>query len=132
MEGLVVPVFVVCVMAIHSSTSDTTRQPRSGEVNGRGLCTIVELCSVSLCTCLFVANVHFERCLINFVTLLFCTYVIIEYHFTSKDAMLKSIANGDFIEHAEFSGNIYGTRCACTIGQSAVNMYIPLSGNHVI
>jgi guanylate kinase len=32
-----------------------------------------------------------------------------EYHFTSRDIMLKGIEGGEFIEHAEFSGNMYGT-----------------------
>lgn len=33
-----------------------------------------------------------------------------EYHFTSKEEMKKSIDEGNFIEWAEFSGNVYGTR----------------------
>lgn len=31
------------------------------------------------------------------------------YHFTSREEMLNAIKNGEFIESAEFSGNIYGT-----------------------
>lgn len=33
----------------------------------------------------------------------------IAYHFTSRDVMDAGIAAGDFVEHAEFSGNLYGT-----------------------
>ena len=33
-----------------------------------------------------------------------------EYHFTTKEEMKKSIDAGAFIEWAEFSGNMYGTR----------------------
>ena len=33
-----------------------------------------------------------------------------EYHFTTKKQMEKAIGEGKFIEHAEFSGNLYGTR----------------------
>ncbi|XP_012590073.1 PREDICTED: guanylate kinase [Condylura cristata] len=33
-----------------------------------------------------------------------------EYHFVTREAMQRDIAAGDFIEHAEFSGNLYGTR----------------------
>ncbi|KAI9240984.1 guanylate kinase [Podila verticillata NRRL 6337] len=33
----------------------------------------------------------------------------IAYHFTSKSEMLKKIAQGDFLEHAIFSDNMYGT-----------------------
>lgn len=32
-----------------------------------------------------------------------------EYHFVTKEEMLKKIDRGDFLEHAQFSGNFYGT-----------------------
>ncbi|XP_034533285.1 guanylate kinase 1b [Notolabrus celidotus] len=32
-----------------------------------------------------------------------------DYHYTTREAMQEGIANGDFIENAEFSGNLYGT-----------------------
>ncbi len=32
-----------------------------------------------------------------------------EYHFVSREQMLKAVENNEFLEHAEFSGNIYGT-----------------------
>ncbi|KAF7260866.1 hypothetical protein EG68_02528 [Paragonimus skrjabini miyazakii] len=32
-----------------------------------------------------------------------------DYHFVSKETMLKDIAAGKFLEHAEFAGNLYGT-----------------------
>lgn len=32
-----------------------------------------------------------------------------EYHFVTREEILKSIENNEFLEHAEFSGNIYGT-----------------------
>ncbi|XP_010169643.1 guanylate kinase, partial [Antrostomus carolinensis] len=47
--------------------TDTTRQPRPGEVNGK------------------------------------------DYHFVTREEMQKEIDAGEFIEHAEFSGNMYGT-----------------------
>lgn len=31
------------------------------------------------------------------------------YHFVDRSAMLKAIAEGRFLEHAEYSGNLYGT-----------------------
>ena len=55
-------------IVFYCSAADTTRQPRSGEVDGR------------------------------------------EYHFSTKEDMQQAIAEGQFIENAEFSGNIYGTR----------------------
>lgn len=33
-----------------------------------------------------------------------------DYHFTTREKMQESIDNGDFIESAVFSGNVYGTR----------------------
>eukprot|EP00047_Mylnosiga_fluctuans_P002939 m.226668 g.226668 ORF g.226668 m.226668 type:complete len:222 (-) comp11456_c0_seq1:47-712(-) len=33
----------------------------------------------------------------------------VEYYFTTREEMEKMIANGEFIETAEFSGNLYGT-----------------------
>jgi guanylate kinase len=32
-----------------------------------------------------------------------------EYHFVTREEMKKAIENGEFLEYAEFSGNIYGT-----------------------
>lgn len=32
-----------------------------------------------------------------------------EYYFVTREQMREAIANGDFVEHAEFGGNIYGT-----------------------
>lgn len=32
-----------------------------------------------------------------------------DYHFVTRDDMTRAIANNEFVEHAEFSGNLYGT-----------------------
>eukprot|EP00124_Ichthyophonus_hoferi_P004546 Ihof_evm2s515 gene=Ihof_evmTU2s515 len=32
-----------------------------------------------------------------------------DYHFVTREELLAEVAKGMFIEHAEFSGNIYGT-----------------------
>ena len=32
-----------------------------------------------------------------------------DYHFSDKDSMMEMLDNNDFIETAEFSGNMYGT-----------------------
>lgn len=40
-----------------------------------------------------------------------------DYYFVTREVMQQDIAAGDFIEHAEFSGNLYGTRWA-TLGTS--------------
>ncbi len=54
------------------SVSYTTRQPRTGEVNGT------------------------------------------HYNFVSREEFQKRIDGGDFLEHAEVFGNLYGTSCSAT------------------
>ncbi|CAJ0948946.1 unnamed protein product [Ranitomeya imitator] len=34
---------------------------------------------------------------------------VADYHFVTREEMQRGIDNGDFIEHAVFSGNMYGT-----------------------
>ena len=36
--------------------------------------------------------------------------LFLDYFFVSREAMEKAIADEEFIEHAEFGGNLYGTR----------------------
>uniref|UniRef100_A0A8C4GKT1 Guanylate kinase n=1 Tax=Dicentrarchus labrax TaxID=13489 RepID=A0A8C4GKT1_DICLA len=45
-----------------------------------------------------------------------------DYHFTTKEAMQEGIDNGDFIENAEFSGNMYGTSKAAIEDVQAQNL----------
>jgi len=33
----------------------------------------------------------------------------VQYHFVSRDAFTSLLGDGGFVEHAEFSGNLYGT-----------------------
>lgn len=35
-----------------------------------------------------------------------------DYHFVTRDAFLDGVSRGEFIEHAEFGGNLYGTTIA--------------------
>jgi len=42
--------------------------------------------------------------------LIACCCCYADYHFVSRDDMTRAIANNEFVEHAEFSGNLYGTR----------------------
>ncbi|XP_067824111.1 guanylate kinase isoform X2 [Heptranchias perlo] len=44
-----------------------------------------------------------------------------DYHFVSRDEMLHSIEAGEFIENAEFSGNLYGTSKAAVQAVQAKN-----------
>lgn len=45
-----------------------------------------------------------------------------DYHFTTREAMQEGIENGDFIENAEFSGNMYGTSKAAIEDVQAQNL----------
>ncbi|XP_019936397.1 guanylate kinase 1b isoform X2 [Paralichthys olivaceus] len=45
-----------------------------------------------------------------------------DYHFTTREAMEEGITNGDFIENAEFSGNMYGTSTAAVEDVLARNL----------
>ncbi|XP_031163084.1 guanylate kinase 1b isoform X2 [Sander lucioperca] len=45
-----------------------------------------------------------------------------DYHFTTKEAMQEGIDNGEYIENAEFSGNLYGTSKAAIEDVQAKNL----------
>lgn len=45
-----------------------------------------------------------------------------DYHFTTREAIQQGIDNGDFIENAEFSGNMYGTSKAAVEDVLAQNL----------
>ncbi|XP_044055745.1 guanylate kinase 1b isoform X2 [Siniperca chuatsi] len=45
-----------------------------------------------------------------------------DYHFTTREAMQEGIDKGDFIENAEFSGNLYGTSKAAIEDVQAKNL----------
>ncbi|XP_013855939.1 guanylate kinase 1b isoform X2 [Austrofundulus limnaeus] len=45
-----------------------------------------------------------------------------DYHFTTREVMQESIDEGEFIENAEFSGNLYGTSKAAVEDVRAKNL----------
>uniref|UniRef100_A0A8C2BE90 Guanylate kinase n=1 Tax=Cyprinus carpio TaxID=7962 RepID=A0A8C2BE90_CYPCA len=45
-----------------------------------------------------------------------------DYHYVSREVMKAAIANGEFIENAEFSGNMYGTSKAAVQAVQAKNL----------
>uniref|UniRef100_A0A1A8PSY0 Guanylate kinase n=2 Tax=Nothobranchius TaxID=28779 RepID=A0A1A8PSY0_9TELE len=45
-----------------------------------------------------------------------------DYHFVTREAMQAAINNGEFIENAEFSGNMYGTSKAAVQAVQAKNL----------
>uniref|UniRef100_A0A8C5AHS9 Guanylate kinase 1b n=1 Tax=Gadus morhua TaxID=8049 RepID=A0A8C5AHS9_GADMO len=82
------------------SVSHTTRKPRPGEEEGKGLNMLPMLLGATL---LPVADVFSSKDVVIFKPFL------PDYHYTTREAMQEGIDNGDFIENAEFSGNLYGT-----------------------
>ncbi|XP_053740024.1 guanylate kinase isoform X6 [Synchiropus splendidus] len=49
-------------------------------------------------------------------------FSVSHYHYVSREAMQAAIARGDFIENAEFSGNLYGTSKAAVQAVQAKNL----------
>ncbi|XP_050949560.1 guanylate kinase isoform X1 [Labeo rohita] len=45
-----------------------------------------------------------------------------DYHYVTREVMQAAIANGEFIENAEFSGNMYGTSKAAVQAVQAKNL----------
>lgn len=46
----------------------------------------------------------------------------LDYHYVTREVMQASIDNGEFIENAEFSGNMYGTSKAAVQDVQAKNL----------
>ncbi|XP_069013692.1 guanylate kinase isoform X2 [Embiotoca jacksoni] len=101
------------------SVSHTTRNPRPGEENGRGTA-----CSSSFKTTKASHNSFNQHCcgfLCVFCVPFFCGGVS-DYHYVTRDVMQAGIDNGDFIESAVFSGNMYGTSKAAVQDVQAKNL----------
>ncbi|XP_034737861.1 guanylate kinase 1b isoform X1 [Etheostoma cragini] len=104
------------------SVSHTTRNPRPGEENGKGLNTLPMLLGFTL---LPVADVFSSEDLEKSASLSSenkSETTDKDYHFTTKDAMQEGIDSGDYIESAEFSGNLYGTSKAAIEDVQAKNL----------
>ncbi|XP_030583427.1 guanylate kinase 1b isoform X1 [Archocentrus centrarchus] len=104
------------------SVSHTTRNPRPGEKDGKGLNKLPMLLGATL---LPVADILSSED-IEMSTSLSCPNesetTDEDYHFTTKEAMQDGIDNGEFIENAEFSGNMYGTSKAAIEDVRAKNL----------
>ncbi|XP_066122406.1 guanylate kinase isoform X2 [Saccopteryx bilineata] len=63
-------------------------------------------------------------------------FSVSHYYFVTKEVMQRDIDAGDFIEHAEFSGNLYGTSKAAVRMVQAMNQIcvldVDLQGVHSI
>nr|XP_043903101.1 guanylate kinase 1b isoform X1 [Solea senegalensis] len=103
------------------SVSHTTRNPRPGEENGKGLNRLPMLLGATL---LPVAGVFSSD--LEMSTSVSCPNesetTEKDYHFTTREAMEEGISKGDFIENAEFSGNMYGTSKAAIEDVLAKNL----------
>ncbi|XP_017262566.1 guanylate kinase 1b isoform X1 [Kryptolebias marmoratus] len=104
------------------SVSHTTRNPRPGEEDGKGLNKLPMLLGATL---LPVADVLSSEDL-EMSTPFSCPNesetTDKDYHFTTREAMRESIDEGQFIENAEFSGNMYGTSKAAVEDVRAKNL----------
>uniref|UniRef100_A0A3P9IES4 Guanylate kinase 1b n=1 Tax=Oryzias latipes TaxID=8090 RepID=A0A3P9IES4_ORYLA len=92
------------------SVSHTTRNPRPGEEDGKGLNKLPMLLGATL---LPVAAIFSSDDLETSFSY---------YHFTTREVMQEGIDNGEFIENAEFSGNMYGTSKAAVEDVRAKNL----------
>ncbi|XP_042372518.1 guanylate kinase-like [Plectropomus leopardus] len=104
------------------SVSHTTRNPRPGEEDGKGLNKLPMLLGATL---LPVAAVLSSEDLEKSASLS-CPNesetTDKDYHYTTREAMQEAIDNGEFIENAEFSGNMYGTSKAAIEDVLAKNL----------
>uniref|UniRef100_A0A7N6FC38 Guanylate kinase-like domain-containing protein n=1 Tax=Anabas testudineus TaxID=64144 RepID=A0A7N6FC38_ANATE len=94
------------------SVSHTTRNPRPGEEDGKGLNKLPMLLGATL---LPVADILSSEDLELSASFSY-------YHFTTREAMQEGMDNGEFIENAEFSGNMYGTSKAAIEDVQAKNL----------
>ncbi|KAI9520478.1 guanylate kinase [Dissostichus eleginoides] len=89
------------------SVSHTTRNPRPGEEDGKGLNSLPMLLGATLFA---VADVYSSEDLeSSFSCHNESETTDKDYHYTTREVMQEGIDKGDFIENAEFSGNLYGT-----------------------
>ncbi|KAM6939128.1 guanylate kinase 1b [Lycodopsis pacificus] len=103
------------------SVSHTTRNPRPGEEDGKGLNTLPMLLGATLLPVAAVFSVKGLAESPSFSCPNESEITDKDYHFTMREAMQEGIDNGDFIENTEFSGNMYGTSKAAIEDVLAMN-----------
>ncbi|KAJ3599335.1 hypothetical protein NHX12_033298 [Muraenolepis orangiensis] len=91
------------------SVSHTTRNPRPGEEEGKGLKMLPMLLGATLLPVAAVFRSEDVDMSTSFSGPVESETTEKDYHYTTREAMQKGIDNGEFIENAEFSGNMYGT-----------------------
>lgn len=63
-----------------------------------------------------------SRPVTEFESAVIVLFGISDYHYVTREVMQARINNGEFIENAEFSGNIYGTSKAAVQDVQAKNL----------
>ncbi|XP_028300646.1 guanylate kinase 1b isoform X1 [Gouania willdenowi] len=104
------------------SVSHTTRNPRPGEEAGKGLNSLPMLLGATL---LPVADIFSSEDLDLSTSVSYPNEsepTDEDYHFSTRDIVQEGIDNGEFIESAEFSGNLYGTSKAAIQDVQAKNL----------
>ncbi|XP_005746836.1 guanylate kinase 1b isoform X1 [Pundamilia nyererei] len=102
------------------SVSHTTRNPRPGEEDGKGLNKLPMLLGATLLPVAAVLSSEDIEMSASCPNESETTDE--DYHFTTREAMQEGIDKGEFIEHAEFSGNMYGTSKASVEDVRAKNL----------
>ncbi|XP_054459394.1 guanylate kinase 1b [Anoplopoma fimbria] len=103
------------------SVSHTTRNPRPGEEDGKGLNKLPMLLGASLLPIAAVFSSEDIKKSTSFPCPNESETTDKDYHFSTREAVQEGIDNGDFIENAEFSGNLYGTSKAAIEDVLAMN-----------
>ncbi|XP_035503886.1 guanylate kinase 1b isoform X2 [Scophthalmus maximus] len=104
------------------SVSHTTRNPRPGEEDGKGLNILPMLLGATLLPVADVLSCEDLEMSTSFSCPNESETTEKDYHFTTREAMEEGINQGEFIENAEFSGNMYGTSKAAVEDVLARNL----------
>ncbi|XP_035804057.1 guanylate kinase 1b isoform X2 [Amphiprion ocellaris] len=104
------------------SVSHTTRNPRPGEEDGKGLNKLPMLLGATLLPVADVLSSEDLEMSSSFSCPNESEPTDEDYHFTTREVMQEGIDNGEFIETAEFSGNFYGTSKAAIEDVRAKNL----------
>ncbi|XP_069006657.1 guanylate kinase 1b [Embiotoca jacksoni] len=104
------------------SVSHTTRNPRPGEEDGKGLNKLPFLLGAALLPVAAILSSEDLDMSASFSCPNESETTDEDYHFTTKEAMQDGIDNGEFIENAEFSDNMYGTSKAAIEDVQAQNL----------
>ncbi|KAM6948708.1 LOW QUALITY PROTEIN: guanylate kinase [Aplochiton taeniatus] len=104
------------------SVSHTTRLPRPGEENGKGRFLVALTASLGWSPAIVDPIYERSHSLYQRLCLDLPPPPPKDYHYVTREAMQKAIANGEFIENAEFSGNMYGTSKAAVQAVQAKNL----------